>query len=217
MAMGLGAMMGFSIPQNFDAPYISKSMTEFWRRWHMTLGRFFREYVYIPLGGNRVGVWKWMRNIVIVWALTGLWHGASWNFVLWGLGFAIFLILEKFIYGKYLNRYPILGHIYVCVLIPVTWMVFEIGDFGQLLIYLKQLIGIHTGEVLVKSAQLFRYLKQFGWLFAICALCSTYLPIRLYKKGKKTLVFKLVCLAIFWLSVYELATSSNNPFLYFRF
>ena len=217
MAMGLGAMMGFSIPQNFDAPYISKSMTEFWRRWHMTLGRFFREYVYIPLGGNRVGVWKWMRNIVIVWALTGLWHGASWNFVLWGLGFAIFLILEKFIYGKYLNRYPILGHIYVCVLIPVTWMVFEIGDFGQLLIYLKQLIGIHTGEVLVKSAQLFRYLKQFGWLFAICALCSTYLPIRLYKKGRKTLVFKLVCLAIFWLSVYELATSSNNPFLYFRF
>lgn len=217
MAMGLGAMMGFQIPRNFSVPYMARSATEFWRRWHMTLGRFFREYVYIPLGGNRRGKIRTVMNLLVVWALTGLWHGASWNFLLWGIGFFVLLVLEKNIYGKFLERYPLIGHIYMWLLIPVSWMVFEITDFSQLLIYLKQMVGIHTDTVMVSSAQLLRYLQEYGWLFAVCALCATWFPVRLFKKlrGSKWLV--LACFAVFWLSVYELYRGAENPFLYFRF
>lgn len=217
MAMGLGCMMGFQIPRNFSVPYMAQSVTDFWRRWHITLGRFFREYVYIPLGGNRKGVLRTILNLFVVWALTGLWHGASWNFVLWGIGFFVLLVLEKNIYGKFLEKYPLLGHIYLWLLIPVSWMVFEITDFSQLVIYLKQMVGIHTDQVLVSTAQLLRYLKEYGWLFALCALCSTWLPVRLYRKltGNRWLV--LICFAVFWLSVYEIRQGANNPFLYFRF
>ncbi len=217
MAMGLGWMMGFSIPRNFFAPYMATSATEFWRRWHITLGRFFREYVYIPLGGNRKGFFRTIFNLFIVWALTGLWHGASWNFVLWGIGFFVLLVLEKNVYGKLLEKFPLIGHIYIWLLIPVSWMVFEISDFGQLIIYLKQMVGIHTDQVLVSTAQLVRYLKEYGWLFGLCALCSTWLPIHLYKRLKGTRWIVVIAFAIFWLSMYEIRQGANNPFLYFRF
>lgn len=217
MAMGLGCMMGFHIPRNFSVPYMAHSATEFWRRWHITLGRFFREYVYIPLGGNRKGRLRTMINLLIVWALTGLWHGASWNFVLWGIGFFVLLVLEKNFYGKFLERHRGIGHLYLWLLIPVSWMIFEITDFSQLLIYLKQMIGIHTAPVLVGSAQMVRYLREYGWLFAVCALCSTWLPVRVYRKLRESRLLVLLCLGIFWFSVYEIGQGANNPFLYFRF
>lgn len=217
MAMGLGQMMGFQIPRNFSVPYMARSATDFWRRWHMTLGRFFREYVYIPLGGNRKGRLRTITNLFIVWALTGLWHGASWNFVLWGIGFFVLLVLEKNIYGDFLERHAWIGHLYLWILVPVSWMVFEITDFSQLLIYLKQMVGIHAAPVLVSNEQLLRYVQEYGWLFAVCALCATWFPVRVYRKLRDSRWLVLICFAIFWFSVYELHRGAANPFLYFRF
>lgn len=217
MAIGLGHMMGFHLPKNFDSPYMVKSVTQFWRNWHMSLGRFFRQYVYIPLGGNRKGSLRMLLHMLIVWALTGLWHGASWNFVLWGLGFFVLLALEKFIYGRFLENSRILGHIYIWILIPVTWVVFAISDFPQLLIYLQQLAGVHLQPVLVSTDQLRRYIQEYGTLFLICAFCSTKLPEWIYHRIRGGLVIILLACGVFWMSVYELANGSNNPFLYFRF
>lgn len=217
MAIGLGRMMGFQMPKNFDSPYMVKSVTQFWRKWHMTLGRFFREYVYIPLGGNRKGRFRMVVNLFIVWALTGLWHGASWNFVLWGLGFFVLLMLEKFIYGKFLENSRIIGYIYIWILIPVTWVIFAVSDFSQLMIYLQQLVGIHTQDVLVKTDQLVRYVYEYGWLFLVCAVFSTKLPELIYQRIRGGLIVVILAFAVFWLSVYELANGANNPFLYFRF
>ena len=217
MAMGLGAMMGFQIPRNFSVPYMAHSATDFWRRWHITLGRFFREYVYIPLGGNRGGRIRTVLNLFIVWALTGLWHGASWNFVLWGIGFFVLLVLEKNIYGKFLEKHTWIGHLYVWVLVPISWMVFEITDFSQMLIYLQQMFGIHAGPVLVSDAQLLRYVTEYGWLFVLCGLCATWLPVRIYHKLKDSRWLVPICFVIFWLGVYEIRQGANNPFLYFRF
>ena len=217
MAMGLGRMMGFSIPRNFSVPYMARSATEFWRRWHITLGRFFREYVYIPLGGNRKGKARTVFNLFLVWAFTGLWHGASWTFVLWGLGFFVMLVLEKNFYGDFLEQHGFLGHLYVWLFIPVSWMVFEITDLSELMIYLKQMVGIHSGEVMVGTEQLVRYVQEYGWLFALCVLCATWFPVRVYRKLQRTWWLVLICLAIFWLCVYELYRGADNPFLYFRF
>lgn len=217
MAIGLGHMMGFHLPKNFDSPYMVKSVTQFWRNWHMSLGRFFRQYVYIPLGGNRKGSLRMLLHMLIVWALTGLWHGASWNFVLWGLGFFVLLALEKFIYGRFLENSRILEHIYIWILIPVTWVVFAISDFPQLLIYLQQLAGVHLQPVLVSTDQLRRYIQEYGTLFLICAFCSTKLPEWIYHRIRGGLVIILLACGVFWMSVYELANGANNPFLYFRF
>lgn len=217
MAIGLGQMMGFQIPKNFDCPYMVKSVTEFWRRWHMTLGRFFREYVYIPLGGNRKGPLRMLFNTFVVWALTGLWHGASWNFVVWGLIFFVLLLLEKLVYGKYLENSRVIGHIYIWIIIPVTWVVFAVSDFPQLIIYLKQLAGVHTGAVLVKTDQMIRYVQEYGKLFLVCAFCSTRLPHRIYRRIRRGIVVVVLAAVVFWLSVYELANGANNPFLYLRF
>ena len=217
MAIGLGRMMGFHLPKNFDSPYMVKSVTQFWRNWHMTLGRFFREYVYIPLGGNRKGRFRMMIHMFLVWSLTGLWHGASWNFVLWGLGFFVLLVLEKFFYGRFLERSKVIGHLYLWIVIPVTWVIFAVTDFSQLLIYLQQLAGIHRQPVLVSTDQLVRYVHEYGRLFLICMFFSTRLPEKIYHRIRGGLVVVLLALAVFWLSVYELANGANNPFLYFRF
>ncbi len=217
MAAGLGYIMGFYIPKNFDSPYMARSAAQFWRRWHMTLGRFFREYVYIPLGGSRRGRLRTLRNMLAVWALTGLWHGASWNFVIWGLTFFILIMLEKLVYGRFLEKSRILGHIYIWLLLPATWMIFELTDFSQLQIYLKQMIGIYPGAVLVKTDQLISYIKEYGRLFLACAFFSTGIPERLYHRIRGGLVVVLLAAAVFWFSVYELAKGANNPFLYFKF
>lgn len=217
MAMGLGKMLGFSIPRNFDHPYISRTLSEFWRRWHMTLGSWFKEYVYIPLGGSRKGNGRTVCNLFVVWALTGLWHGAAWNFVLWGVVFFLLLSLEKKTFGRWLEKSCVLGHIYTVLLIPVTWVIFAITDMGQLAGYLGNLVGYHREGILVGATQLVRYLKEYGALLVACVIFATPLPAKLYWKWKDRWFAVLVLLGIFWWSVKEIVSGSNNPFLYFRF
>lgn len=217
MAKGLGKMLGFRIPRNFNDPYTSRSVSEFWRRWHITLGRWFREYLYIPLGGNRKGFFRTMFNLFVVWSLTGLWHGASFNFVLWGLIFFGLIALEKKGFGKWLESKKIAGHLYIILLIPVTWMVFAITDMRQLLYYLQNMIGIHLSDVIVGSEQVVRYLKEYGVLFIFCILFSTSVPMDLYRKYKQKWYVIAIISVIFCLSVYEIMSGSDNPFLYFRF
>lgn len=217
MAKGLGKMLGFRIPRNFNDPYTSRSVSEFWRRWHITLGRWFREYLYIPLGGNRKGFFRTVFNLFVVWSLTGLWHGASFNFVLWGLIFFGLIALEKKGFGKWLESKKIAGHLYIILLIPVTWMVFAITDMRQLLYYLQNMIGIHLSDVIVGSEQVVRYLKEYGVLFIFCILFSTSVPMDLYRKYKQKWYVIAIISVIFCLSVYEIMSGSDNPFLYFRF
>ena len=142
MAIGLGLMLGFHFPENFDYPYRAKSITEFWRRWHMTLGGWFRDYVYIPLGGSRVSVSKWIRNVFVVWALSGLWHGASWNFVVWGLYFGVILVLEKLFLKKWLEKLPaLLQHLYAIVLVVISFVIFRLENFTEAGSYLAGMFG----------------------------------------------------------------------------
>ena len=217
MAMGLGKMLGFRIPQNFDSPYASRSVSEFWRRWHITLGRWFREYVYFPLGGSRKGRLRTVCNLFIVWALTGLWHGADWNFVLWGLLFFLILTIEKNSYGRKLEQTRVIGRLYTLAIIPITWVVFAITDIGQLWAYLGNMFGIQKTGVMVGIPQFLRYLQEYGILLAFCILFATPLPIRCYNKWKDRWFVVVMLTAVFWFSVHEIMVGSNNPFLYFRF
>lgn len=217
MAMGLGKMLGFRIPRNFNDPYISRSVSEFWRRWHITLGSWFREYVYIPLGGNRRGNSQTTLNLFVVWALTGLWHGAAWNFLLWGIVFFLLISLEKRTYGKRLERSMALGHLYTILLIPVTWVIFAITDMGQLGAYLGNMVGYHRESILVGTTQLMRYLKEYGILLIACVIFSTPLPGKLYYKWRDRWFMVLILLVVFWFSVRGIIRGDNNPFLYFRF
>lgn len=218
MAIGLGRMMGFDFPQNFNNPYMAVSMTDFWRRWHMTLGGWFREYVYIPLGGNRGGFAKTVRNMFVVWLLTGLWHGASWNFVLWGLLLFVLLFVEKAGLGKVLERHKALGHIYMILWIPLSWLVFVITDLSQLGIYLQKLFPFFgsTGTVLFQGDYL-KYGKTYGIYLVLGILFATGVQEKLLKKNKNRLWVILLLLTLFWASVYCMYLGMDDPFLYFRF
>lgn len=218
MAIGLGRMMGFDFPQNFNNPYMAVSMTDFWRRWHMTLGGWFREYVYIPLGGNRGGFAKTVRNMFVVWLLTGLWHGTSWNFVLWGLLLFVLLFVEKAGLGKVLERHKALGHIYMILWIPLSWLVFVITDLSQLGIYLQKLFPFFgsTGTVLFQGDYL-KYGKTYGIYLVLGILFATGVQEKLLKKNKNRLWVILLLLALFWASVYCMYLGMDDPFLYFRF
>lgn len=217
MAKGLGEMLGFKIPDNFDNPYAAKSLSGFWRKWHITLGRWFKEYLYIPLGGNRKGLFRTVINLLVVWTLTGIWHGANFNFALWGLTFFLLLSAEKSGIGKWMEQRKVLGHIYVILLIPVTWVIFAISDIRQLVLYLQNMVGIHISDVIVGSEQVTRYLKEYGLLFIICVLFSIPYTMKLYHQYKCKWYGVLVVVVIFWFSVYEIMIGNNNPFLYFRF
>lgn len=219
MAIGLGKMLGFHIPDNFRYPYIATSASDFWRRWHITLGAWFRDYIYIPLGGNRHGTFKTIRNLFIVWALTGLWHGASWNFIIWGLIFFVLISIEKLFLGKVFRKVPFLGHLYIIFLIPLTWVVFAITDGHDLMVYFTRLFPFLNGSSAgsIYSADYIDALKMFGPLFLLCIVFSTPLPAKLYRRFKNNIITLLLLLGIFWLSIYYLVISSNNPFLYFRF
>lgn len=221
MAIGLGRMLGFHFPQNFNLPYLSKSITEFWRRWHMTLGSWFRSYVYIPLGGNRTTKLKHIRNILIVWGLTGLWHGASWNFVLWGLYFGVILLLEKFVYGKLLEKAPAaLRHIYALLLILFGWVLFEMNAPAAIGGFIGAMFGM--GGRVIDNNGIYLLVSNL-LLFVLCAACSTSLPTRLRGwAAKRNVVFEgvsaTVCsIVILAVSVCYLITSQYNPFLYLNF
>ncbi|MDD3368298.1 MAG: MBOAT family protein [Lachnospiraceae bacterium] len=219
MAIGLGKMLGFHLPANFNNPYMAKSMTEFWEKWHITLGTWFRDYVYIPLGGNRKGTVRTIRNLLVVWMLTGIWHGASLNFVLWGLFLFICIVLEKFVWKATLENVPVLGHLYMLFLIPVSWMLFAITEMDQIVLYFSRLFpfGGWTGSAYHNALDFVTYLQQYGVLFLLCFLFSTTALQSVYQKYKNSILMSVVLLGLFWLSVYYLKTAENNPFLYYRF
>lgn len=218
MAVGLGKMLGFQIPVNFRFPYISKSVTEFWRRWHITLGRWFRDYVYIPLGGSRKGRLRTMFNLFAVWTLTALWHGAGYNFLIWGGMLLGTLFLEKLFLLPFLQKSKVIGHVYLLLFVPVTWMAFTITDVHQLGIYLTRMfpfVNAHTG--MVNSMDYIKYLKDYDSLLAMGVLFATPVPAVIYGRIKRGLLGTLAIAVIFALSMYYLAISANNPFLYFNF
>ena len=219
MAIGLGLMLGFTLPKNFDNPYMSRSATEFWRRWHITLGSWFREYVYIPLGGNRKGQVRTIFNTFVVWALTGLWHGASWNFVLWGIIFFVLLTIEKSGFENILDRYKVLSHIYAMLIIPMSWIVFALENLSDIGLYFKRLFPIFGSSdvAFINTNDYKTALIQYGIFFLLAIVFCFEFSQRMYYKYKKTFVVNIVIIIIFWLSVYRIMTSASNPFLYFRF
>ena len=213
MAIGLGKMLGFEFPQNFNDPYIAKSVTDFWRRWHMTLGSWFREYLYFPLGGNRCSKGRHIFNMFVVWAATGLWHGASWNFVLWGLYFFVFLVLEKYFLIHWLERSRVLSHLYLLFLVVLSWALFAITDFSALGRFLAALFAGRGGTEWVY------YFRSYIVTFVIAAVCSTpalsLLGVRLKKKAP-ALLYAAAALVLVVSCAY-LVDATYNPFLYFRF
>ena len=223
MAIGLGKMFGFDFLENFNYPFISGSITEFWRRWHMSLGTWFRDYVYIPLGGNRVSKLRGLFNIFVVWMLTGFWHGASWNFILWGLFFAVFLLIEKLCLLKYLKKAKVWNHIYVLILILFSFVLFASVDLGDLVVNIKGMIGL--GGVPFISAETIYYLRSYAVIFILAIIGATPLVKKLVlsvqekKIGGKVLnVLEPIALAVLLLVMTGyLVDGSFSPFLYFRF
>ena len=224
MAIGLGKMFGFHFLENFNYPYISKSITEFWRRWHISLSTWFRDYVYIPLGGNRVGKLKLLRNIFVVWCLTGIWHGANWTFIIWGLMFGILLIIEKIFLLKALDKIPkIFRHIYVLFVVMISFIIFNVTDIRQAIYQIKGLFGVN-GETIINSYTLY-YLKSYLVIFIIAIIGSTPLLKNIIEKLKQksktnkiiNLFEPIVIMALLLISTAYLVDNSYNPFLYFRF
>lgn len=215
MAMGLGRMMGISIPHNFKTPYMSCSMTQFWRRWHITLGAWFREYVYIPLGGNRRGKARTIFNLFVVWLLTGIWHGADWNFFIWGIFLFAVMAVERLGVGKWLEEHKIAGHAYMLLLIPVSWLIFAISDLKELGTYFGRLVGI-GGEYVFKG-DFAKYWGIYGRLLIVGIIFCTPFPAKIYKKIEKSPFVWLLLAAILGGVFYFLYMGLNDPFLYFRF
>lgn len=223
MAIGLGKIFGFDFLENFNYPYISGSVTEFWRRWHMSLGSWFRDYVYIPLGGNRVSQARHLFNIFVVWMLTGMWHGAAWNFIVWGLYFAIILMIEKLFLLKYLKKSKVLNHIYVLLLIIISFVIFDAASMKDALSYIGAMFG--AGDYPFISTEFVYYLRSYGVVLLIGIIGSTPLPKLVTKKidesrvgGKIMTILAPVALCVL-LAVCTacLVDGSYNPFLYFRF
>ena len=217
MAIGLGRILGFHFPENFRYPYCSRSVTEFWRRWHMTLGAWFRDYVYIPLGGNRTGKLRWMGNILLVWCLTGLWHGAGWNFLLWGLFYAILLLGEKLWYGPFLAKMPWFSHIYLLLSVLLGFVLFQGGSLEQSWEDFRAMLG--AGSIPTVSRESLYALRNHGVLLILGALGATPLPGRLYRRWSKGLqwIEPLILALLLLLCTAYLVDGSFNPFLYFRF
>ena len=219
MACGLGNMLGFEFLKNFNYPYIAKSLSDFWRRWHISLSTWFKEYVYIPLGGNRKGVKRQILNLLIVWGLTGLWHGAAYNFVLWGLYYGLLLILEKFVLKKFLDRLPsFVQHIYTLFIVIIGWGLFYFTDVGQLGEFMVDLFNFGNG---ICGNQAFNLIMSNLPMLIIAAVASTPLAAMLYNRFEHTRFMwipeTLYCMGVLGVSTASLVNQSYNPFLYFRF
>ena len=213
MAIGLGKLLGFDFPQNFNYPYISPSITDFWRRWHMTLSSWFREYLYIPLGGNREGQWKTYRNMLIVWAATGFWHGASWNFVLWGLFFFVMLVLEKAWLAPHMARHQGISRVWVLFLLLCSWMLFAITDLGRLGEYFTRMFVPQGG------GNWLYYLRNYGVSLVLGCVLSVPVLKKFYDKWlcRHRWIETVLLGGLLTLSVAYLVDATYNPFLYFRF
>ena len=221
MAIGMGKVFGFDFLENFDYPYISGSVTEFWRRWHMSLGTWFRDYVYIPLGGNRVSKIKWFRNIFVVWFLTGFWHGAAWNFIVWGLYFAVLLLLEKLWLMKYLKKSKVLRHVYVMLLVVISFVIFNATDMGEAARYIASMFGF--GNLPAFSAEWLYYLRSYAVVIILAIIGATPLPKRIAAKlsEKNEKLFNIaepvVLIGMMLVITAYLVDGSFEAFLYFRF
>lgn len=221
MAIGLGRMFGFSFPENFNYPYISRSITEFWRRWHISLSSWFREYVYIPLGGNRVGTFKRYRNLAVVWLLTGFWHGADWNFVLWGVYFAVIIIIERAFLLRILEKSPrIVGHLYSLFLIGVGFLIFSHQDLGVAFSTFLALFGVGTNGLITPTV-LYTVIRQVP-LILISAIGATPLPKRLWERTQARhprlqAISVVLCILLFMVCVAYLVDSTFSPFEYTQF
>ena len=223
MAIGLGRIFGFRFLENFNYPFISTSITEFWRRWHMSLGSWFRDYVYIPLGGNRGTKGKLFFNIFVVWFLTGFWHGAAWNFVVWGLYFGVFLVLEKFLIGEKLNAIPVVKFVYTFVVLAVSFVIFNATDMGEAVTFIQGMFGM-TGVPFVTTHFMY-YLQSYAAIIIVSSFGATPVPklivakIEGTKMGENVLVVlrPIVLVALMLLVTAYLVNGSFNPFLYFRF
>ena len=223
MAIGLGKILGFEFMENFNFPFISKSISEFWRRWHISLGSWFRDYVYIPLGGNRVKKSRWIFNILVVWFLTGFWHGAAWNFIIWGLYFVIFLIFEKTPVGKFVTKTHVLNRVYTLFFIIISFVIFDAVNMSEAFNYIKAMLGA-SGVPLV-STEFIYYLKEYLMILVLSVVGATPLVKKISTKlteikGVKTLVGILepiVLIGLLVLVTAYLVDGSFNPFLYFRF
>lgn len=218
MAIGVARIFGFNFLENFNYPYIAKSATEFWRRWHISLSTWFRDYIYIPLGGNRVPFYRWVLNIAIVWMVTGLWHGAAWSFVFWGIYFGVILIIEKLFLSKWLIRLPVLNHIYTLIVVMISWIIFNSSSLTQILVFIKRIIVVRelSFDVLISL--------NFGtyWPYYILGIVfSTPIVKWLEQKFQSSAVFTLIknttIILIFVLSLIYMIDGSYNPFIYFKF
>ena len=221
MAIGLGKMMGFNFLENFNIPYISKSISEFWRRWHISLGSWFREYVYIPLGGNKKGLKRQIINLSIVWFLTGFWHGASSNYILWGIYYGLIIIIEKaFLLKKLEKTKPLISHVYTMFIVLVGWAIFAIEDFSVLQNYLGNMFFIN-GACLIDNQFLY-LLQNYGVIIIIGCLVSIGIIPKITNKIKESYswyenIENILIICIFIISIAMLVNSTYNPFLYFRF
>lgn len=211
MAVGLGHMLGFELPANFNYPYISSSVTDFWKRWHITLTNWFRTYIYIPMGGNRRGMPRMFLNMLVVWLLTGFWHGASWNFIVWGFYHFVLLSIERLFLKKYLDRSKVLSHIYTMLAVMCGWVIFAVTDIGEIGVYFSRMFTFHIG---VDFKEPF---VTYGLFFIPGILFSTPVFRKLYERKKKGIAGTLALLLVFWASVVMMVDSVYSPFLYLGF
>lgn len=219
MAIGLGKMFGFEFLENFNYPYISKSITEFWRRWHISLSTWFREYVYIPLGGNRKGTKRTLLNLAIVWLLTGLWHGASWNFVLWGAYFGVLLILEKLFLKQWIEKLPaFFQHVYTLGLVLISWIIFELVDLSSIATYLGVMLGFKA-KCFIDMTFLYQFKNNFLLLVLLCLAATPFISNKIKKRNesKPIVLAPIVMGGLVILCLMYIVDASYNPFLYFRF
>ena len=212
MACGMARMLGIGLPRNFDYPYMSRSMTEFWRRWHITLGQWFRDYIYIPLGGSRNGRRKMLLSLLVVWLLTGIWHGATLNFAVWGLLLFAIIAAEKLWLGKHLDAHPRLARIYLLVLVPLSWMVFANTGFGDMLTYISRML-IPAGD----PTDVLRFVRTSALSFCAGALCCTPLPRKWLEPWREKIPGTVVYALLLAASIYVICRMGNDPFMYFSF
>lgn len=219
MAVGIGRMLGFQLPQNFDDPYASRSVSEFYRRWHITLGAWFREFIYIPMGGNRKGLGRTIMNLLFVWLLTGLWHGVGGNYLLWALIIVCAVILERLFLGKWLKKSYVLCHIYTIFVILLSWVPFAIGDWGQMASFFGRLFAM-SGET-VNPLDFVHLAKTYAWMLLAGLVLATPFPKWIVKKMPESKIVDVVIdigmFILFWITVYFVATSAQDPFLYFQY
>lgn len=219
MAVGIGNMLGFQMPCNFNNPYASRSVSEFYRRWHMTLGAWFRDYIYIPFGGNRKGIIKTLFNLLVVWLITGIWHGIDANFIIWGLGLFIFIALEKLFLGRLLKKSHVVSRLYTVVVIVLSWVVFAITDIKKLVVYFTRLFPFIpvSYESNVLKDDYIKYGKMYGVYFIVAILLCIPWVNKAVLASRRKLISSVICIVLFVICIFDVAKGLSNPFMYFAF